>query len=258
MARASGSGSGSDFSVLVLGSDFATDAGAALLTPADRDEWHDCLPDLSASADVADDFTDLEELQVVRVQGTDRAGRTIVRIVGKFFPAPVIDGERLKRYVFFKLRTELPMGPFCILYMHTTVQSDDNNPGMSILRTIYEDLPPEYKERLQVFYFLHPGLRSRLAIATLGRLFLSGGLYWKIKYVSRLEYLWGDIRKGEVEIPEFVMEHDKVLEHRPLTDYGIEPDPLHLADVPAVGYSFGRYEDKWSPAEDRFHSRNYM
>jgi hypothetical protein len=91
-------------------------------------------------------------------------------------PAPAIDGERLKRYVFFKLRTELPVGPFCVLYVHTTVQSDDNNPGMSILRTIYEELPPEYKERLQVFYFLHPGLRSRLTIATLGRLFLSGGL----------------------------------------------------------------------------------
>jgi hypothetical protein len=91
------------------------------------------------------------------------------------FSASVVDGERLKKYVFYKLRTELPVGPFCILYMHSTVQSDDNNPGMSILRTIYEELPPEYKERLQVFYFLHPGLRSRLTIATLGRLFLSGG-----------------------------------------------------------------------------------
>ncbi|PUZ53010.1 hypothetical protein GQ55_5G020200 [Panicum hallii var. hallii] len=256
MASGSAAGGESDFSVLVLGSDFATDAGAALLTPADREEWHDCLPDLSeADADAC--FSDLEELQVVRVQGTDRAGRNIVRVVGKFFPAPVIDGERLKKYVFHKLRTELPVGPFCILYIHSTVQSDDNNPGMSILRTIYEDLPPEYKERLQVFYFLHPGLRSRLAIATLGRLFLSGGLYWKIKYVSRLEYLWGDIRKGVVEIPDFVVEHDKILEHRPLTDYGIEPDPLHLADVPAVGYSLGRYENKWAP-EDRWYSQNYM
>jgi len=172
-------------------------------------------------------------------------------------PAPVIDGERLKKYVFYKLRTELPEGPFCILYIHTTVQSDDNNPGMSILRTIYEELPPEYKERLQVFYFLHPGLRSRLAIATLGRLFLSGGLYWKIKYISRLEYLWGDIRKGVVEIPDFVVEHDKILEYRPLTDYGIEPDPLHLADVPAVGYSLGSFENKWAP-EDRWYSQNYM
>jgi hypothetical protein len=254
LASGSGSGGGKDFSVLVLGSDFAVDAGAALLTsPADREEaeWHDCAPDLG------DDFSDLEELQVVRVQGADKPGRSVVRVIGKFFPAPVIDGERLKRYVFHKLRTELPEGPFCILYVHTTVQSDDNNPGMTILRGIYEDLPPEYKERLEILYFLHPGLYSWLALATLGKLFLSGGLYWKIKYVSRLEYLWVDIKKGEVDIPEFVTEHDKILEHRPLTDYGIEPDPLHLADIPAAGYMLGRYEDKWSP-EDRWHSRNYM
>ncbi|KAG2578405.1 uncharacterized protein LOC120677402 [Panicum virgatum] len=69
-------------------------------------------------------------------------------------------------------------------------------------------------------------------------------LYWQIKYISRLEYLWGDIRKGVVEIPDFVVEHDKILEHRPLTDYGIEHDPLHLTDVPAVGYSLGRYENE--------------
>uniref|UniRef100_A0A453PWP8 CRAL-TRIO domain-containing protein n=1 Tax=Aegilops tauschii subsp. strangulata TaxID=200361 RepID=A0A453PWP8_AEGTS len=93
------------------------------------------------------------ELQVVRVQGADRSGRPVVRVVGKFFPAPVIDGGRLKRYVFHKLRTELPEGPFCILYVHTTLQSDDNNPGMTILRGIYEELPAEYKERLQIFYF---------------------------------------------------------------------------------------------------------
>jgi hypothetical protein len=65
-------------------------------------------------------------------------------------------------------------------------------------------------------------------------------LYWKIKYVSRLESLWADVRKGEVEIPDFVIEHDKILEHRPLTDYSIEPDPPHLADVFAVGYSIGK------------------
>ena len=66
---------------MVIGSDFAVDAGAALLaSPVDREEWHDCVPDLG------DDFSDLEELQVVRVQGTDRSGRTVVRVVDKFFP----------------------------------------------------------------------------------------------------------------------------------------------------------------------------
>jgi hypothetical protein len=59
MASGSRGGGGSDFSVVVVGSDVA--------------EANAC-------------FSDLEERQVVRVQGTDRARRTIVRVVGKFFP----------------------------------------------------------------------------------------------------------------------------------------------------------------------------
>jgi hypothetical protein len=78
MASGSRGGGGSDFSVVVVGSDAG--AGAALLVPSDRHSWHDCL----AEADAC--FSDLEERQVVRVQGTDRARRTIVRVVGKFFP----------------------------------------------------------------------------------------------------------------------------------------------------------------------------
>lgn len=76
-------------------------------------------------------------------------------------------------------------------------------------------------------------------------------LYWKIKYVSRLQYLWDDIKKGEVEIPEFVQKHDEVLEHRPLTDYGIEPDPHSLNEVPVTAFSLGSLEDRWA-------SREYM
>ncbi|KAL5994659.1 hypothetical protein ACLOJK_024712 [Asimina triloba] len=158
---------------------------------------------------------------------------------------PVISGERLKKYIFHKIANELPEGPFCIVYIHSTVQKEDNSPGVSILRWIYEELTEEDKERLRVVYFVHPGIRSRLIFATFGRFFLSGGLYWKIKYISRLQYLWQDIKNGEVEIPKFVEDHDEVLEHRPLTDYGIEPDPLHLSEVPAAGYSMGRHEERW-------------
>lgn len=90
--------------------------------------------------------------------------------------ALVIPGERLKKYVFHKILTEMDEGPFCIVYMHSTVQKEDNSPGLTMLRWIYEELPDEYKDRLQAVYFIHPGLRSRLVFATLGRLLLSGGL----------------------------------------------------------------------------------
>ncbi|XP_058078331.1 uncharacterized protein LOC131226712 [Magnolia sinica] len=248
-----GTRSSDDFSVLVLASDLNVDARSLLSAPDGREAspqqqqeevWHDCPPALFGGD--ADDFSDLDSLQAFRIEGSDKSGNRIFRIVGKFFPAPVISGERLKKYIFHKIASELPEGPYCIVYMHTAVQRDDNSPGLTILRWIYEELPHEHKDRLRVVYFLHPGIWSRLVFATLGRFFLSGGLYWKIKYVSRLQYLWEDIKKGQVEIPEFVQSHDDVLEHRPLTDYGIEPDPLHLTEVPAMGYSMGRYEERWT------------
>ncbi|KAB2065957.1 hypothetical protein ES319_A09G126900v1 [Gossypium barbadense] len=230
-----GSSSNEDFSVVVLASDLGIDARPFLSNQdteiEDQDNWHDCSQDFSD-----EDFSDLEFLQFVCLQGSDKS-------------APVVSGERLKRYIYHKICSELPEGPFCLVYMHSTVQKEDNSPGVTILRWIYEELPPEIKNRLQVIYFIHPGLRSRLVFATLGRFFLSGGLYWKIKYINRLQYLWEDIKKGEVEIPEFVQNHDDVLEHRPLTDYGIEPDPLHLTEVPNTAYSLGRYEERLTSRE---------
>ncbi|PON41020.1 CRAL-TRIO lipid binding domain containing protein [Parasponia andersonii] len=242
--------SSADFSVLVLASDLGIDARPFLENREkeieEQENWHDCPQDLSSD----EDFSDLELLQFFRIQGLDKSGNRVFRIVGKYFPAPVVSAERLKRYIVHKLSSELPEGPFSIVYMHSTVQKEDNSPGITILRWIYEDLPSDFKDRLQFVYFVHPGLRSRLVIATLGRFFLSGGLYWKIKYVSRLQYLWDDVKKDDIEIPEFVKSHDDILEHRPLTDYGIEPDPLRLAEVPAMGYSFGRYEERWTAKHD--------
>lgn len=91
------------------------------------------------------------------------------------FAAQIVSAERLKKYIFHKMLTELSEGPFCIVYIHSTVQKEDNSPGVSILRWIYEELPSDFKDRLRVLYFVHPGIRSRLLFATLGRFFLSGG-----------------------------------------------------------------------------------
>lgn len=49
-------------------------------------------------------------------------------------------------------------------------------------------------------------------------------LYWKLKYVSRVEFLWDHVRRNEIEIPQFVFDHDEELECRSLMDYGLESD----------------------------------
>lgn len=64
---------------------------------------------------------------------------------------------------------------FCIVYFHATVDRGENSPGMLTLRRIYEDLPQDLRQRLRAIYVVHPGLRSRLVLATVGRFFLSEG-----------------------------------------------------------------------------------
>ncbi|GAB4851712.1 hypothetical protein Ancab_031116 [Ancistrocladus abbreviatus] len=143
---AGGSTASDDFSVVVLASDLGIDARPFSSPPADGEteqlpddpDWHDCSSSFSFSDE---DFSDLEALQFFRLQGSDKKGNRIFRIVGKYFPVVVISAERLKKYVFHKIFSEIPEGPFCIIYMHTTVQQEDNSPGMTILRWIYEDLP---------------------------------------------------------------------------------------------------------------------
>lgn len=42
--------------------------------------------------------------------------------------------------------------------------------------------------------------------------------------MNRLEFLWDQVRRNEVEVPEFVYDHDEELEYRPMMDYGLESD----------------------------------
>lgn len=53
--------------------------------------------------------------------------------------------------------------------------------------------------------------------------------------VSRVEFLWDYMKKDQVDIPDFVLEHDKELEEKPLMDYGLVAEPLRPEDLP-----FGR------------------
>lgn len=78
-------------------------------------------------------------------------------------------------YVLQKLLHELHPGPYVIVYFHSAVQRQDNSPGAWALRDLYEFLPNQLKHRLQAVYYVHPGLRSRVLLATLGRFFLSEG-----------------------------------------------------------------------------------
>ncbi|XLT25606.1 hypothetical protein HN873_056898 [Arachis hypogaea] len=57
-------------------------------------------------------------------------------------------------------------------------------------------------------------------------------VYGKLRYVTRVDYLWENVRRNEVEIPEFVFDHDEDLEYRSMMDYGLESDHARVYGVP--------------------------
>ncbi|WCJ44309.1 SEC14 cytosolic factor family protein / phosphoglyceride transfer family protein [Euphorbia peplus] len=185
----------------------------------------------------------IEKLDIFKIQGRDKRGRKVLRIIAKNFPAWEVSCEMLNKYLKERVFPKLEGATFSIVYVHTDVQRNENFPGISALRSIYEAIPVNVKNNLEAVYFLHPGLQSRLFLAIFGRLLFTGGLYGKLKYVTRLEFLWDHVRRKEIEMPEFVYEHDEELEDRPMVmDYGMESDHPRLycgtsVDNPVSSYS---------------------
>ncbi|KAH0456724.1 hypothetical protein IEQ34_014631 [Dendrobium chrysotoxum] len=183
--------------------------------------------------------------------------------------------EALKNYLEKKIFPEIGKAPFCVVYVHTSVNRQDNFPGVSFLRSIYESLPAAVRDGMEAVYFVHPGLQARLFFATFGRFLFSAGyllikskirdsldlvlfedgfflnfrfldfcarLYGKLRYVSRLEFLGEYMRKSDIDVPDFVHDHDEELERRPLMDYGLESGRHHRDyDSPAMDSAASMY-----------------
>lgn len=186
----------------------------------------------------------LDKLQLFKIQGRDKRGRKVLRVIGKLFPARILSFDALKTYLENKIFPRLEGRPFSVVYVHTDVQRSENFPGISMLRSIYDAIPVNVKDHLEAVYFVHPGLQSRLFLATFGRFLFSGGLYWKLKYVTRLEFLWDHVRRHVIEIPDFVYDHDEELEYRPMMDYGLESDHPRVYGAPAIDSSVSAYSTR--------------
>lgn len=82
--------------------------------------------------------------------------------------------DTVKKYLEDEIYPSLNGRPFSVVYVHTAVNKADNFAGISALKSIYDAVPAAVRDNLDTFYFLHPGIQSRLFLATFGRLFFTG------------------------------------------------------------------------------------
>ncbi|KAL8088416.1 uncharacterized protein LOC141698072 isoform X2 [Apium graveolens] len=159
----------------------------------------------------------IDKLNIFKIQGQDKYGNKLVTITGNLFLARQVNVEALKKYmketVFVSISDdEEKVKPFSVVYMHACVEWRQNFHGIMVARSIYDSIPMNIKNSLQAIYFVHPDLQSRLFLATFGRLLVTHDLYSKVKYMSRLQFLWKHVKRSEMEIPEFISKHDKELD----------------------------------------------
>ncbi|KAK8263787.1 hypothetical protein V6Z12_D12G064800 [Gossypium hirsutum] len=182
---------------------------------------------MSSQISEADQELLLHKLDIFKIRGKDKQGH-------KILPRLLIV-EVVKNYLEEHIFPRLGKRRFSVLYVHTGVQRSDNFPGISGLRWIYEAIPINIRDNLQAVYFLHPGLQARLFLATFGRFLFSGGVNRDVGVgVGVVDYLWEHVKRKEVEIPEFVHDHDEDLEYRPMMDYGLESDHPRVSLSPSV------------------------
>ena len=68
----------------------------------------------------------------------------------------------------------------------------------------------------------------------MGVIFECDRVYGKVRYVSRIGLLWEHVRRNEIEVPEFIYDHDEDLEYRPMMDYGQESDHPRVYGAPSM------------------------
>ncbi|KAL3845367.1 hypothetical protein ACJIZ3_002770 [Penstemon smallii] len=215
----------------------------------------------------------IKKLEIFKIQGRDKRGNPVLQIIGKHFPGKVVNVEGVKKYLEDEIFPCLGEHRFSVVYVHTGVKRGDNFPGISTLKSIYEAIPLKVKENLEAIKLSFNNSRSWISYSPfLGRklqkrgqekwyillniefsefktsilLFISNNditmLYWKLRYVNRLEFLWDNVRRKGMEIPEFVYDFDEEMEYRPIMDYGLESDhPGLVHGAPSIDSSVSTY-----------------
>mmetsp|Transcript_34022 Transcript_34022/g.96383 ORF Transcript_34022/g.96383 Transcript_34022/m.96383 type:complete len:144 (-) Transcript_34022:192-623(-) len=133
--------------------------------------------------------------------------------------------ERLRRYAVQKLESVADR-PFVLLYVHSQVSYMENCPGVLWLRSLHNSLSAQCTKNMASLAILHCSWSLWMLMMTL----CPAALYAKVEYYSRIEFLEEELQ-GTLELPSFVLEHDKLLEDQPLADYGIFATKEQIAQV---------------------------
>ncbi|CAG4942986.1 rho GTPase-activating protein 1 isoform X1 [Colias croceus] len=163
---------------------------------------------ISCSLDY-DLFSELNQSRLVEVVGDDDIGRRIIVVSAcRLPPAKDIHPDYLLRFLMFTLDKYVEQD-YSVIYFHYGLTSR-NKPPLSWLWKAYKAFDRKYKKNLKALYLVHPTNFIRIVWQML-RPAISVKFGRKMMYVNYLHELQQYLDLEKVQIPERVIEYDKVL-----------------------------------------------
>ncbi|VDD88654.1 unnamed protein product [Enterobius vermicularis] len=159
----------------------------------------------------AEDFTEISQHDIVEVIAHgDRVGRPIIVVYAYRLPSnKTFDHQKFLRYLQFTLDKVVELD-YTIIYCHYGLRSN-NKPPLRWLFQAYSILDRKYKKNLKALFLVHPTRFIRV-LWGLFKPFISIKFEKKIHYVNYLNELNAYLRVEQLNLPQPVKDHDKMLQ----------------------------------------------
>lgn len=198
------------------------------------------MPDSQVTNAIAYDqnFALLESMGFLR-NVTRADGRKLIIILGNYFSYFKMKLMLPSLFNFISAKLEAAaQHSYSILYVHTDCSYAENSPGVVWLWKLYGQLPKQCQDNLEKLYVLHPNWLFSFAAGALCP-WLAPALWKKMEYLSRADFLQ-QVSMNDLELPNFVLEHEQDLAKHPWMDYGLAADsqetPLpHISTIKQMG-----------------------
>uniref|UniRef100_T2MEH5 Rho GTPase-activating protein 1 n=1 Tax=Hydra vulgaris TaxID=6087 RepID=T2MEH5_HYDVU len=156
-----------------------------------------------------DKYADIAKLKIFHVAGDDLTGRPVIAFSACRLPnRKDIDHQQLLCFLKEVLDCYVE-NDYTLVYFHYGLRSI-NKPSFKWLLQVYKELDRKYKKNLKAFYIVHPSNFIKAAF-NIFYPFISKKFGKKINNISKLDELTPHLRIDQIDIPEEVKQHDKIV-----------------------------------------------
>eukprot|EP00012_Vannella_robusta_P000349 CAMPEP_0206187968 /NCGR_PEP_ID=MMETSP0166-20121206/3316_1 /ASSEMBLY_ACC=CAM_ASM_000260 /TAXON_ID=95228 /ORGANISM="Vannella robusta, Strain DIVA3 518/3/11/1/6" /LENGTH=418 /DNA_ID=CAMNT_0053603649 /DNA_START=249 /DNA_END=1501 /DNA_ORIENTATION=+ len=151
---------------------------------------------------VGKDYSSIESLNILSIQGVDKEGRQIVVLRANILPAKTVDLKLLLLY-FISVMDPIVEEDYTLVFIGSNLSSE-NRPPTDWLSTAYTMFNRKYKKNLKALFIIHATTVVRLVLR-LVKPFISVKFWKKLTYIDDINDIYEYIDREQITFPNSVI-----------------------------------------------------